>query len=222
MRTRVISIAGAKGSPGCSFLAAALGLCLGDGGISTLLIGGDAEGGGLASQFATRPASSGPVEVAKHVQLLEIEPGDGDAVERRDLLDASRTSHHAVVIDLGHHVGPLQRRLAAGSDWLLWVVVPDRCGLERADRAIGSGALAATGAGLILNRIRRDALAEAGHAMSSRHGLPLMARIKDSARIADRIAQGRPAFKLREVRQTIAQLARSVHPDAPIVHPAWP
>jgi len=46
---RVIAIAGAKGSPGCSFLAVAIARCLSANMISTLLLDGDAEGGGVGS-----------------------------------------------------------------------------------------------------------------------------------------------------------------------------
>ncbi len=51
MTNRVIAIAGAKGSPGCSFLALALARCLAGANISTLLIDADAEGGGLAAML---------------------------------------------------------------------------------------------------------------------------------------------------------------------------
>jgi hypothetical protein len=127
-----------------------------------------------------------------------------------------------VIIDLGHQPGLLQRRLAAASEWLLWVVVPDRSGLERADRALAAGSFAAASGGLVLNRVRRGLLPDADHVLSERHGLPVMARVRDSGRIADRIARGRPAHRLRGLRRTLAELARCVHPDAPAVRPAWP
>jgi CO dehydrogenase nickel-insertion accessory protein CooC1 len=126
------------------------------------------------------------------------------------------------VVDLGHSSGPLQRQLAAASDWLLWVVVPDRSGLDRADRALASGVLGAASVGLVFNRIRPGCLDRADEVLSSRHRLPVMARINEDRHIADRLSQGRPVHRERGLRRTLRELARTVHPDARSAAPAWP
>jgi hypothetical protein len=203
-------------------VACALALSLGDGAVPTLLIDADSEGGGLAAQLDIGPAGHMQVEIAPNVRFMELSARDMEMIDRRDLIATARESNHAVVIDLGHHAGALQRHLAAASEWLLWVVTPDRCGLERADQAIGSGALTAAGGGLVLNRIRRGCLADAGEVLSTRHALPVLACIKERGKVRDRIASGRPVHRLRCLRRTVGELARCVHPDARPARPAWP
>jgi CO dehydrogenase nickel-insertion accessory protein CooC1 len=126
-----------------------------------------------------------------------------------------------MVVDLGHSVGPLQRQLSAASDWLLWVVVPDRSGLERADKALGSGALGAASVGLVFNRVGRGRLDPAEEVLSSRHRMPIMARINEDRRIANLLAQGRPVHREWGLRRALRELARSVHPEAGLAAPAW-
>ena len=203
-------------------MAGSLARCLGEGAVSTLLVDADEEGGGLAAQLDVKRPEHGPVDVGRNVRFMELGPGSARDGQVRELVSATGSAQNAVVIDLGHQVGPRQRELAAASDWLIWVVMPDRSGLERADRAMGSRALTAAAEGLVLNRIRRGALADADRVLASRHGLPVMARINESAWIADRVASGRAAHRLRSVRRALAELARTVHPDAATAGPAWP
>jgi CO dehydrogenase nickel-insertion accessory protein CooC1 len=242
LRNRLIAIGGAKGSPGCSFLAAALAHCLVDSKIPTLLVDGDAEGSGLAALLglgSTAPADgfAGParlttldadtllqsaVQVSERLWFSELGGSDGAALDGIELAAVARAGYKAVVLDLGHSAERLQRHLAAASDWLLWVVVPDRGGLDRADRALASGQLAAASAGLVFNRIRRGCLAGAEQLLSSRHRMPVMARIKENGRVAIRVAEGKPTHRLRGVHRSLRELARCVHPDALPAGPAWP
>ncbi len=223
MPNRVISIAGAKGSPGCSFLAVALARFFAESGVPTLLVDGDAEGGGLAALLDLGPtapvAATGvstteaAVQIAPRLWFSEL----GNAIDDRqlnglELAGAARARHQAVVLDLGHRAGPVQRQLSAASDWLLWVVVPDRSGLERADRALGSGVLGAARTGLVFNRMKRGSLDRADEVLSDRHHLPVMARIKQDRRIADQLSLGRPVHREWRLRRTLRELARCVHP----------
>jgi Flp pilus assembly CpaE family ATPase len=232
MRSRVIAITGAKGSPGCSFLAAALARFLAASRISTLLLDGDAEGGGLAAQLDLGPAipagalhGNAPIEPAMPIDndlwFAELDPNQTVPFNGLELAGAARARHQAVVVDLGHSAGPLQRQLSAASDWLLWVVVPDRSGLQRADRALASGTLTAASVGLIVNRIRRGCLEGAGEVLSSRHRMPVMARINEDPRIAGQLAQGRPVHRAWRLRRTLRGLARLVHPDVGTVGVGW-
>lgn len=232
MRSRIIAIAGAKGSPGCSFLAEALARCLAASNIPTLLLDGDAEGGGLATLLDLGPvvhaaldgnAIDAPAtQIEPRLWFAELGPAEAGAFNGLELASAARARHQAVVVDLGHSFGPLQRQLSAASDWLLWVVVPDRSGLERADRALASGVLGAASMGLVFNRMRRGCLERADQALSSRHRMPVMARINEDRRIADRLSQGRPVNREWRLRRALRELARSVHPDAGSAAPAWP
>jgi MinD superfamily P-loop ATPase len=233
VRSRVVAIAGAKGSPGCSFLAVALARCLGASNISTLLLDGDGEGGGLAAlleigsvtpaRTSDGTAADAPkVQIDKHLWFAELGHDKTGLFNGLELAGAARAQHQAVVVDLGHSAGSLQRELSAASDWLLWVVVPDRSGLERADRALASGVLGAASAGLVFNRIRRGCLDRADEVLSSRHGMPVMARINEDRRIADRLSQGHPVHRVRGLQRPLRELARSVHPDAGSAAPAWP
>lgn len=233
MTTRVISIAGAKGSPGCSSLAIALSRCLAAGGIPTLLVDADAEGGGLAALLDVGPAIHAGVvdrsptdlygsQIEALLWFAELGPGDGNDWNGTELAAAARARYPGVVIDLGHRAGSLQRQLSASSDWLLWVVVPDRSGLERADKALESGVLKAANAGLVLNRIGPGCLEKADDALSSRHGVTVVARIKDGRRIAGDLLGVQPRRRTWGVRRTLRELAQTLHPDAGSVAPAWP
>lgn len=232
MRSRVIAVAGAKGSPGCSFLAVSLARCLAASNIPTLLLDGDAEGGGLATLLDLGPVvpaaldgnsiDAPATQIEPRLWFAELDPAEAGAFNGLELASAVRARHQAVVVDLGHSFGPLQRQLSAASDWLLWVVVPDRSGLVRADRALASGVLGAASAGLVFNRMRRGCLERADEALSSRHRMPVMARINEDRRIADRLSQGRPVHREWRLRRAFRELARSVHPDAGSAAPAWP
>ncbi|MDQ6720430.1 MAG: hypothetical protein M3003_06510 [Candidatus Dormibacteraeota bacterium] len=233
MRSRVIAIAGAKGSPGCSFLATALARCLAANNIPTLLLDGDAEGGGVAAILDLGPIlpvavldghamDASPVQVETLLWFAELGQSTAASFNGLEFASAARARHKAVVVDLGHSVGALQRQLSAASDWLLWVVVPDRSGLERADRVLASGVLGAASAGLVFNRINRGCLDHADEVLSSRHRMPVMARINEDPRIADRLSQGRPLHRQWRLRRTLRDLTRSIHPDAGSVAPGWP
>lgn len=233
MRTRVISIAGAKGSPGCSFLAVSLARSLASANITTLLVDGDAEGGGVATLLDLGPGEPSGlphgsavdkpgVQIDDRLWFVEVGEAQSARLNGLEIVNAARVRHNAVVVDLGHSVGPLQRQLSAASDWLIWVVVPDRSGLHRADRALAAGALGAASAGLVFNRINRSCLARADEVLSGRHRLPVMARIKEDRRIAERLSLGHPVHQMRAVHRPINELARSVHPEAASVAGTWP
>lgn len=242
MKSRMIAVAGAKGSPGCSFISAGLARCLAEQGIATLLVDADAEHGSLGalldvstyvgSNRLTGSARLGAldpnalrestVQIGKCMWFAGLGESETGPFDGQELADAARGSHDAVVVDLGHRSGPLQQQLAGLSDWLLWVVVPDRCGLDRADRAVGAGVLNAASAGLIFNRIRRGCLPGAEEALSNTHGLAIMARIREEPRVLEHLADGKYAFQERAIRGPLQALARSVHPDAAPVARTWP
>jgi Flp pilus assembly CpaE family ATPase len=232
LTSRIIAIAGAKGSPGCSFLALALARCLAAAGIPTLLLDADAEGGGLAAMLDVVPvAQGGALEgnaLATHVAQIderlwfaEVGHAGTEHLNGLELTSAARSLHRAVVVDLGHSAGPLQRQVSATSDWLLWVVAPDRCGLDRADRVLTSRALDAASSGLVFNRINRGSLDGADDVLSSRHGIRVMARINEDRRVAASVSQGHPAHRRWGLKRTLHELARSVHPDVAQRFPAW-
>jgi Flp pilus assembly CpaE family ATPase len=232
MRSRVIAIAGAKGSPGCSFLAVALARCLVANGIPTLLLDGDAEGGGLAALLDASPTvpaltldgdgiGQSKLRLEERLWFVELSHGIAGPTSGFELAASARLLHQAVVVDLGHAPGPVQRQLSAASDWLLWVVVPDRIGLERADSALEAGALSAARVGLVFNRIGRASLDGAEEALANRHQLPVVARIKEDWRMADRLSQGFSIHGERGLRRTFRELARSVFPDTGVAAPAW-
>ncbi|MEA2657255.1 MAG: hypothetical protein QOI23_2620, partial [Chloroflexota bacterium] len=106
-------------------------------------------------------------------------------------------------------------------DWLLWVVVPDRSGLQRADAAMASGLLGAASAGLIFNRIRRGCLEGAESALAGRHHLPVLGRFAEDRQVADRLTRGLPVHRIWSLRRPLRELARSIHPDAAQAIPAW-
>jgi Mrp family chromosome partitioning ATPase len=229
-RSRVIAVASAKGSPGCSFVALGLAGRLAEAGIETLLVDADAEAGSLAGALdLAQPeagvpiAGLGPVSeaavagavrpAASKLHCLDLS-GEAVEVDGRQLADIGRQRYPAVVVDLGHRPGRLQRELVACSDWLLWVVAPDRSGFERADRALGGAELPRVSAGIVLNRLGVDRLADAGRVLAERHRLPLLARLPESpggARAAARRCQG--PQRVREFRRQFAELARCLHPD---------
>jgi Flp pilus assembly CpaE family ATPase len=225
VRRRIIAIAGAKGSPGCSFLAVALARRLAANNIPTLLLDGDAEGGGLAAMLDVGPMmqprkvdtnaiDQAEVRVEEHLWFAELARTLDGPANGIELAGAARARHEAAVVDLGHSARPMQQQLSAASDWLLWVVVPDRLGLERADRALESGLFSAASVGLVFNRMGRGSLERAEEVLANRHRLPIMARIEENPRIADRLSHGLPVHCERGLRRPIGELARSVHPDA--------
>jgi MinD-like ATPase involved in chromosome partitioning or flagellar assembly len=232
VRSRVIAIAGAKGSPGCSFLAVALARCLAANNIATLLLDGDGEGGGLAAMLdvgstspsdliATSAVEQPAMQIEKELWFAELDGLPSEHINGLHLAGAARVRHQAVVIDLGHSAGPIQRQLSAASDWLLWVVVPDRSGLERAERGLAAGVLGAASSGLVFNRIKRGCLERADEVLSSRHRMPVMARINEDRRLAHQLSLGRPVHRDRALRRTLRELARSVHPDVGSAARRW-
>jgi MinD-like ATPase involved in chromosome partitioning or flagellar assembly len=230
--SRVISIAGAKGSPGCSFLALALSRCFAARGIPTLLVDGDAEGGGLASMLdvvtRTPPGEDrrvsldeSAIQIETHLEFADLGAAEDARINGLEIAVSARARHKAVVVDLGHSAASLQRQLSAASDWLLWVVVPNRSGLERADRALASGALGAANAGLVFNRVARGSLSRADEVLSSRHRMPVMARIKEDPRDASRLWRGLGRGPGRGQPRAVRDLACSIHPNIRPAARAW-
>ncbi len=239
MRVRVVAVASAKGSPGCTFVAVNLARRLADAGLETLLVDADAEARGAASMFGagaaaasgllTRAArlsgldpeaierSSGPV--GPRLRLLELEPSGAAGVEGRELVSAALDGRSAIVLDLGHLHGPLQHQLAAAADWLLWVVSPDRQGLERADAVLAGRPLGGASPGLVLNRISGSTLRGAEAVLVERHRMPVMARLLERRAVA---TGPRQAHRARAFRSGFSDLARTVHPDIPRAARTWP
>lgn len=232
-RCRTVAVASAKGSPGVSFVAAALACRLAALGLESLLVDADAEDHALARTLqvdagegpgwleraaalgALTPEAlrAGATVVARRLCLLEAPEGAPD-LDGRVLVAAGREGgYSAIVADLGHQHGPLQRQLMAAADWLLWVVTPDRLGLSRGDAALGRGDLGAGSAGLVLNREGRNALRGADRALAERRGLPVMARLPDRPEAAGALSAHRPAHSVRAFRGPIDSLARALHPD---------
>lgn len=229
MPSRIIAIVGPKGSPGCSFLASALARCLAESQLSTLLVDADAEGGGLAALLdlgppdviAGDPVAEPAIQIDKHLWFMELGQVATDALNGLEWTTKARQRYDAVIVDIGHSAGAMQQQLTAASDWLIWVVVPDRSGLHRADVALESQMLGAASTGLVFNRMRRGCLDGAEAALSGRHQIAVMGRIKEDPRIADRLTSGLPVHRLRGLRRTLRDLARSVHPDASYAGPTW-
>jgi MinD-like ATPase involved in chromosome partitioning or flagellar assembly len=227
--SRVIALAGAKGSPGCSFLAVTLARCLAELGLSTLLLDADAEGGGLAAllDIASTDTSNGnlvdapAMQVGSAMWFAETGAASADALNGLDWTQAARAKYRVVIVDLGHSAGTLQRQLSAAADWLLWVVVPDRSGLQRASAMLAAGRLGAASAGLVLNRVRIGCLEGAEAALTARHQLPVLARFVDDRQVADRLTRGLPAHRVRGIRRPLLELARSIHPDALAAGSKW-
>jgi hypothetical protein len=210
----------------------ALARCLAANKIPTLLLDGDAEGGGLATMLDVGPmmparkldanAIDQPeVRVEEHLWFAELAQTLDGPTNGIELAGAARTRHRAAVVDLGHSARPMQQQLSAAADWLLWVVVPDRLGLERADKALESGLLSAASVGLVFNRMGRGSLDRAEEVLASRHRLPIMARIKENRRIGDRLSHCLPVHRERGLRRSVGELARSVHPDVGSSAFAW-
>lgn len=231
-RTRVIGVASAKGSPGVTFLAAGLACRLASSGLDVVAVDADAEDRTLAATLdvdagdtagaLVRTAALGVVTaegfralaptVARHLALVEAPPVD--ALDGRALVAAARGAGFAAsVLDLGHLGGRLQRQLAAACDWLLWVVMPDRLGLERADQVIRRGDLTPASAALVFNRQGRGAVAGADRVLAERLELPVMARIREDAGAARRVSARRPPHSFRAFRSGFEEVARAVHPD---------
>ena len=227
--SRVVAIAGAKGSPGCSFLAVALARRSADSHVSTLLLDADAEGGGVAAALDLGPrdvnttdsVDTPPMEVERGLLFAEIGHLGGEALDTFRWLADARARHQAVIIDLGHSTGAMQRQLSAAADWLLWVVVPDRSGLQRADAAMATGVLGAANAGLIFNRVRRGCLEGAEAALCSRHQLTVLGRFTADRRVASRMAAGLAVHRLWSLRRPLRELARSIQLEAGAAAWAW-
>ena len=224
--TGVISVFGAKGSPGVSFVAAGLARRLAEGAVDVLALDADAEDGALALGLGLHETDGGAA-LARSAGLGVITPevlrrAAAPAGRRLWLLECQASSElpggallaaaaaagfGAVVADLGHLPGRLQRELASASAWLSWVVLPDRLGLDGADRLLTSPPLAAASSGLVFNRIGLQTLKGAEPVLSERHQLPILARIPEGARAA---------------RKPLAELARAVAPAAAPAVAAWP
>lgn len=232
---RVVVLGSAKGSPGCSFLAAGLARRLAEAGLDTLLVDADAEDRGLAAALGVE-AGAGERLLARagglgglDADLLHraaapagpglwlVEAPAGGELDGRDLAGAGREAFAAVVADLGHQHGPLQRQLAAAADWALWVVAPDRLGLERADRALRERPLPAASSGIVLNRVSAASLEGAGRVLSDRHRMPVVATLVE----APAAARGRAPHRARRLRGGFGRLALTVHPAAPAVRGIW-
>lgn len=233
-----ICVSGAKGSPGATFVAAALAARLAEGAVEVLAVDADAEDSALAvalglaetdggAAFA-RSASLGvvtpevlrrvAVPAGKRLWLLECQQAR-DLAGSALLAAAAGAGFGGVVADLGHLPGRLQRELAASSDRLAWVVLPDRLGLDRADRLLAAPPLAAASAGLVFNQVGRRTLKGADKLLSARHRLPILARIPEDRRAARRSA---PAHGARSFRGPVAELARALAPAAAPAVAAWP
>ena len=138
-----------------------------------------------------------------------------------DWIREARGRHHAIILDFGHSAGPLQRQLSAAADSLLWVVVPDRSGLQRADAKLSSGRLEAASSGLIFNRVRRGCLEGAEEALAGRHQLPVLARLVEDRHIADRLIHGLPVHRVWSLRRPLGELAKAIHADAGTAVSSW-
>lgn len=241
MRSRVVAVAGAKGSPGVSFVAAGLACRMAELGLAVLLVDADAEDLSLAllldlARPEKRPAppESGvltpellrtlALPVARNLELLELPAAASEPIDGRAVAGAAREAGFAAVVcDVGHHHRGLQKQLAAASDWLLWVVAPDRTGLDRADRALAAPSLRAGSAALVLNRLGVHTLRGAGPELSRRHELPVVAALREDRRSAAAASARRPWHRQRRFRAAFDDLAHSLHPDLAGRHrEAWP
>ena len=229
-RARLVVVASAKGSPGCSFVALGLAGRLAEARLETLLIDADAEDGSLGASLdlarSTVPpplAGLGPITDAAiagaavaagpGLACLDLS-GPDHALDGRRLAEVARGHYSAIVADVGHSPGRLQRELVAAADWLIWVVAPDRSGFERADRVLSGASLPRVCAGIVLNRIGPDRLADAGAVLAERHRLPLLVRLSEKARaVRDASLRRATPHRAREFRRQFAELARCVHPD---------
>ncbi len=234
MRSRVVALASAKGSPGVSFVAAGLACRFAALGVPVLAVDADAEDPALAVTFDLGEPAAGEarggagelavltsealramtVPAARNLQLLELASTWAAPLDGRTIVAAAREAEFsAVVIDLGHQHGALQKQLGAAADWLLWVVEPDRVGLDRADRALSASAVRGASAGLVLNRLGAHTLKGAGRELCRRHELPVMAAIHEDRRAAARCTAARPWHRQRRFRAGFDDLAHALHPD---------
>jgi CO dehydrogenase nickel-insertion accessory protein CooC1 len=232
-RTSVVAVTGAKGSPGCTFLAVGLARCLAERGLSTLLVDADGEEAGIAPALGLagghgsdleRAAALGwapevlrdaACEAGPKLRVLDLASAADSlpAADGREFVGAARQEHAVVVLDLGHGWGRFQRQLAAAADWLLWILLADRQGVERADRRLAGLALGG-GRGLVANRCGGWMLAGADRALVERHGIPLVARIPEHWGAARRVSErGAPAHRQGPFRAGFERVARTVHPD---------
>jgi MinD-like ATPase involved in chromosome partitioning or flagellar assembly len=224
---RVVAIAGPKGSPGCSFLAVALARLLAERQLSTLLLDADEEGGGLAALLDLGPAdaindgSPDALQVDRDLWFAELGQVTREPFNGLDWIGAARGRHDAIILDFGHSAGLVQRQLSAAADSLLWVVVPDRSGLQRADAALSLGRLQAAGAGLVFNRVRRGCLEGAEVALAGRHQMPVLARLAEDRHIADRLIHGLPVHHVWSLRRPLRELASAIHVDAVPAVSSW-
>jgi Flp pilus assembly CpaE family ATPase len=234
MRSRVIAVAGAKGSPGASFVAAGLACRLASLEVPVLAIDADAEDrtlralldvgedgvsparGDLAELGVLTPEAlrALTLEIARNLRLFEPPLPDAGGLDGRAIAGAARESGFgAVVCDLGHQHGALQKQLGAAADWVIWVVEPDRVGLDRADRTLAATAIRAGSAALVLNRLGPHTLRGADRALCERHEMPLAACIVEDRRAAARCTAARPWHTHRRFRGAFDDLARTLHPD---------
>lgn len=230
----MIAVAGAKGSPGVSFVAAGLACRFAAQGLPVLAIDADAEDPALAVTFDLSEPAAGEangaagdlpvltsealraltVPATRNLHLLELASPWAAPLDGRNIAGAAREAEFgAVVIDLGHQHGALQKQLAAAADWLLWVVEPDRVGLDRADRALSAPAVRGASAGLVLNRLGVHTLKGADRELCRRHEIPVMATIREDRRAASRCTAARPWHRQRRFRAAFDDLAHALHPD---------
>jgi cellulose biosynthesis protein BcsQ len=233
--SRLLAVASAKGSPGCTFLAVGLAGYLAARGVTALLVDADAEEQGTAAYLdlplgaaTLRPAAAPLGLDAETLRLASAPVGerlscvrvpDLDGMSGAELAAAARLTAEAVIVDLGHRAGRLQRELAAAADWLVWVVVPDRLGLERADRVLARGELRAASDGVVLNRLGRGCLKGAAALIAERHRLPVLAQLPNDSMAA---LAGGSAHRRRRFSRGLQELARCLHPAFPPVRRAWP
>ncbi len=225
----MVAVAGAKGSPGVSFVSAGLACRFASLGMPALAVDADAEGMALAALFdadqaAERPSAGAAaltpdtlramaLAVEGSLSLLELGRRSDD-LDGRAVAGAAREAGFAAVIcDLGHQHGPLQKQLAAAADWLVWVVEPDRLGLDRADRALAAPALRGASCGLVLNRLGAHTLTGADRALCAHHELPLLARVPEDRRAASRCTARAPWHRQRKFGAAFEELASALHPD---------
>ena len=188
--------------------------------VSTLLVDADAEGAGLAalldlgSADLVNPGLEEPaMQVGHNLWFAELGQPAAETFNGLEWIGAARAEHDIVIVDLGHSAGPLQRQMSAAADWLLWVVVPDRSGLQRADANLAQGRLDAASAGLIFNRVRRGCLDGAEEALAGRHKLPVLGRFAEDRQISHRLTRGLPVHRVWSLRRRLGALAQSLHPD---------
>ncbi|MEA2629145.1 MAG: hypothetical protein QOJ10_1605 [Chloroflexota bacterium] len=161
------------------------------------------------------------VGIEERLWFAEVGQAVDGSIKEFDFIEAARSRYQTVVVDLGHSTGAFQRQLSAASDWLLWVVVPDRSGLERADKAIEFSVLGGASVGLVFNRIGPGRLSRAEEVLSSRHQLPVVTRINEDRRLSDRLSQGLPIHREGSLRQPLRELIRAIHPESWTAVSAW-